>query len=169
MLPRSVHGAALALVLSGAATVDGSLRDWGACSKEPCEGAGGLFHLFWRTGVDLGPGVVTAVLGVALVFAGLFALLFRGAPLSWALPLVLASSQLLVLGAWVVRISLFPHYTVYITGIGFPLVVAGGLIALAASWRLRQVVRAGTPISAGDGSRLGDIAHAERAERPHSR
>jgi hypothetical protein len=60
---RSRRIAAATLMIGGLVVVWGSFSTWGACPKTPCEGDFGLFVIYERSGVDFGPGIITAVLG----------------------------------------------------------------------------------------------------------
>lgn len=76
-MPRSVLAAAL--LVGGMLVVLGSFSDWGACPQEPCDpDLFGLMHIFERSGVDLGWGIVTAALGVAVLLLGVNTLRGRG-------------------------------------------------------------------------------------------
>ena len=77
-MPRSVLAAAI-LIVGGTLVVLGSFSVWGACSSEPCDPELALLmHISERSGVDLGWGIVTAVLGAAVLVLGVSALLGRG-------------------------------------------------------------------------------------------
>jgi hypothetical protein len=77
-MPRSVLAAAI-LVVGGTLVVLGSFSVWGACSQEPCDPELALLmHIYERSGVDLGWGIVTAVLGAAVLVLAVSALLGRG-------------------------------------------------------------------------------------------
>ena len=62
--------AAILVVVAGILIVYGSSSDWVTCSKEPCEEGGGLFHIFRRTGMDVGWSVLTTRVGDLLTVIG---------------------------------------------------------------------------------------------------
>jgi hypothetical protein len=93
----------------------------------------------WETsGVEFGPGLVTAVLGLMLASGGIGA--FRRGVSSGlrVVPVVLALLLLATVGAYILRWHVFPTFKLYGPEIGVILVIAGGLVALAASVRLRR-------------------------------
>ena len=100
------------VALGGLIVVAGSFMTWGVCTKEPCEGDGGLFHLFIRSGIDFGPGIVTGALGIVLVVVGLVSARSEPRLFSPAIPIGLSCGVILVVAAYVVRVHLFPEYTV---------------------------------------------------------
>jgi hypothetical protein len=69
------HAAAAILLVGGFLVVLGSFSAWGACSQDPCHPALlGLMHFYERSGIDVGWGIVTAVLGCVLLLLGVSAL-----------------------------------------------------------------------------------------------
>lgn len=65
------RAAAVILLAGGILVVLGSFSAWGACSQEPCDPELlGLMDIYERSGVDLGWGIVTAVLGGVLLLLG---------------------------------------------------------------------------------------------------
>jgi hypothetical protein len=122
---------AILVVLGGLAVVVGSYWAWDSCPKEPCEGPGGLFHIYSRSGIEAGPGLVTVVLGVALVVLGLGSLLWW-AESRWpaAVSIVLSGGVILVLAGYMVRVRLVPEYPVIgLPGLGLIVVVLGAVMA----------------------------------------
>lgn len=65
--------AAAALVVGGLATSIGSFLTWGACPLEPCGGDFRITVIYERSGVQFGPGMVTAILGALLALLGFIA------------------------------------------------------------------------------------------------
>jgi hypothetical protein len=130
--------AALGLAFGGFAVIGGSFANWGVCPKIPCEGDFGLFSLFERSGIDFGPGVVTAMLGLLLALTGLYAIRRRGVLPFATLPLVAAALVLLIIGAYVVRVHFFPEFSIDGPSLGVYFVAGGGAIAAVASARLKQ-------------------------------
>jgi hypothetical protein len=141
----SVWITADALIIGGLTVVWGSFSTWGACDKEPCEGAGGLLHIFERSGVDVGLGVVTAILGLLLAGLGIYALL-NPRVCRPRLAVLAAASVLAAICIHLVRVYVIddydgfywpPYFGLYVTALG-------GLIALAGgAWQWQVVRRAG--------------------------
>jgi hypothetical protein len=135
----SVWITADALIIVGLTIVWGSFSTWGACDKEPCEGDFGLLHIFERSGVDVGLGVVTAILGLLLAGLGIYALLNPrvgrprvGRP---RLAIVAAASVLAAICIHLVRIYVIddydgfygpPYSGLYVTALGGLIALAGG-------------------------------------------
>ena len=122
--------AAIILVVAGILIVFGSSSDWVACSKEPCEEGGGLFHIYSRTGMTVGWGVLTTALGVLILVSAL------GTWRSLGLTVVTTAAAvgvLLVTAGFGARVWVFPEYDSYGPGFGYLLTVIGALIALGAS------------------------------------
>ena len=69
------RAAAVILLAGGIMVVLGSLSVWGACSQEPCDPELlGLMHIYERSGVDLGWGIMTTALGAVVLLLGVDAL-----------------------------------------------------------------------------------------------
>lgn len=130
--------AALVLLLGGLVTLAGSFATWGDCAGYPCEGPLQLFFIFERSGVDFGPGLVTAALGLLIVILGIAATRGRRHAVRPEVPLIVASAALVVVGAYVVRVHVIPLYSVYGPREGVIFVVTGATAALIASVRLRR-------------------------------
>ena len=63
--------AALLLALGGLAVFFGSFGTWDSCPNVPCGGGGLVFPTVWdRSGMDVGPGLVTVEIGFLLAVAG---------------------------------------------------------------------------------------------------
>lgn len=125
------------LLLAGALIILGSFSTWSICPKDPCEGDAGLFHIYFRSGLDAGPGLVTAILGLAIVAAGLFA--WRRHEQQAALVAgIAAAAELIVVTAYVVRVHVSPTYQVSGPAEGVVLAIIGGVIALVASIQIRR-------------------------------
>lgn len=133
------RGAALGVALGGLTALWGSFEPWGTCPDTACgEEELAFFVLVDKTGVDFGPGVVTAVLALALTIIGIAAL-WRGGALPFRpQSVVLALAALLTVGAFVVRMYVLPEFLLYGPGIGVYLVAAGAVVAAAASVRVRK-------------------------------
>jgi hypothetical protein len=135
--------AAIALVVGGFVVLVGSFLDWGTCPDTSCGKDGGaLFVLVDKSGIDFGPGILTALLGIVLAAGGVSVLRIGGPPAFRAGAVLLALIVLATVGAFYVRMYVFPEFLLYGPGFGLVLVAAGGLIALAASLRLRRPVHA---------------------------
>lgn len=127
--------AAAVLLTGGVLVILGSFATWGACAQEPCDpDVLGLMHIFERSGVDLGWGLVTAVLGVAALVLGLIALRGRGRrPL---FERIVALAVLIVVGVHL-YLAMFtgsadsvgrtPYIGVYLTIIGAVMVLVGSM------------------------------------------
>lgn len=129
--------AAIVVALGGLAVLLGSFVVWDTCPKIPCEGSSGLFSLMPRSGFDIGPGVVTAEVGVLLVLTGVAA--FRGGGTSPVRTeaIGLGGLAVLLVAAYLVRTYLVPEFLTDGPDLG-PYLVAGGAAAAAiASARLR--------------------------------
>ena len=139
-MPRSVLAAAI-LVVGGTLVVLGSFSVWGACSSEPCDPEVlGLLYVYERSGVDLGWGIVTAVLGAAVLVLAVGALLGRGRrPLLErlaAVGILLAVGLHLYLSTYGPSAAddgfiATPYIAVYVTVVGAMVVLAASLARLA--------------------------------------
>ena len=121
---------AILLGVAGIIIVLGSSSDWVTCSKEPCEEGGGLFYIFSRSGMAVGWGVLTTVLGVLIAINGLGAGHSERPPVAAAIQ---AALVLAVLIGFAIRVWIVPEYDSYGPGFGYLLTVIGALIALGAS------------------------------------
>ena len=90
-----------------------------------------------RSGVDLGPGIVTLALGVALAMAGLDAIRRGGWSPVWALAVTMALAAIVVTVLFVGRTYVFAVTLMYGPGTGIYLVVLGAVVAAIAGFRLR--------------------------------
>jgi hypothetical protein len=130
--------AALALVVTGMLTLLLSFVDWGSCPTTPC---GGIFMAISEySGLDLGFGVVTAAAGLAMAAIGVDAFRRKGVSRFASAAALLALLSVVAAGASVIWMYVlpgddkefrWPPYTAV-------LVAIGGLIAFAASLRLRR-------------------------------
>jgi hypothetical protein len=134
--------AALFVALGGLALLYGSFDVWDTCPKIPCEGIGGLLALFGRTGVEIGPGVVTAELGFLLAVTGLTAIRRHGTSPFRIEAIALALLALLAVAAYLVRTYGVPEFFAYGPDLGVYIVAGGAAVAAVASWRLRPPDRA---------------------------
>jgi hypothetical protein len=100
-------------------------------------------HIFERSGVDVGLGVVTAVLGVLLAALGIHALLNPDRVVRPWLAVVAASSVLAALCIHLTRIYVIedddgfygpPYFGLYLTAFGALIALAGDL----RRWRIRN-------------------------------
>jgi hypothetical protein len=130
------------VALGGLAVLVGSFGTWDICPKFPCEGAFGFFALADRSGIGIGPGVVTAELGLLLAAVGTLAYRRRGMSPFRIEAIALALLALLAVGAYVVRTYLFPEFFTYGPELSFYLVVGGAALAALASARLHPPDRA---------------------------
>jgi hypothetical protein len=136
---RALRVTAAAMMIGGIATIIGSFSTWGACPLAPCGSDFGLSVIREQSGVQFGPGLVTAVLGGLLTILGvigtrkvdrLIPLLgfFAGVgaltTVALHLVMVYGGAQDIVIGT--------PYAGLYIT-------VIGALTGLAASLRARNV------------------------------
>jgi lysylphosphatidylglycerol synthetase-like protein (DUF2156 family) len=146
------RGAALALVVTGVLTVLLSFWTWGTCPTTPC---GGMFMAISEySGLDLGFGVVTAFAGIWLAAIGLDGLRHNGVSRFATVAGILALSIVAAAGASVLWMYVLPgddnpdlvlpplgtakefHWPPFTA----PMVGVVGLIALAASLRLRRTM-----------------------------
>lgn len=140
VVPIGSRGAALTLTVTGLLTLLLSFGTWGSCPTTPC---GGIFMaLSWYSGIDLGFGVVTALGGLALVAIGLDGLRRRGVSRFTTAAILLAVLIVVTAGASIVWMYVIPGDD---RDFNWPplaavLVGIGGLIALAASLRLRRTM-----------------------------
>src|SRR5258706_12976694 len=88
---------ALLVAVGGPATVLGSFGTWKACPHNPCGEGGGLTVILEQSGVQFGPGVATAILGVVMATAGLMSSPQRWRDLAIAVAVVSAIGTLSVL------------------------------------------------------------------------
>jgi len=148
------RGAALALVVTGVLTVLLSFWTWGTCPTTPCGGM--LMAISEYSGLDLGFGVVTAFAGVGLTAIGLDGLRRNGVSRFATVAAVLALVIVAAAGASVVWMYVLPGddnpaLMLWLPPLGTvkefhwppftaPLVGIVGLIALAASLRLRRTM-----------------------------
>jgi hypothetical protein len=146
------RGAALALVVTGVLTVLLSFWTWGTCPTTPC---GGMFMAISEySGLDLGFGVGTAFAGIWLAAIGLDGLRLNGVSRFATVAGILALSIVAAAGASVLWMYVLPgddnpdlvlpplgtakefHWPPFTA----PMVGVVGLIALAASLRLRRTM-----------------------------
>jgi hypothetical protein len=133
-------GAALGVAIGGFITVWGSFLPWGTCPNTTCgTGDVGFFVLVERTGVGFGPGILTALLGFVLLIFCLSALRQGGASPMRTPSVMLALATLLTVGAFVLRMYVFPAFLLYGPEIGVYLVSGGAILAALSSWRVRRV------------------------------
>ena len=134
---KALQIAAVALLVGGTVTVIGSFSTWGACPLEPCGGELGLTVLYERSGIEFGPGIVTAILGALLALLGVLARrnIDPRVPL---VGVVAAGGVLIAVGIHLV----FVYGGDIVTGspyLGLYFTVIGGVVSLAASLRMRQL------------------------------
>jgi hypothetical protein len=140
---RSRRIAAAALIIGGLVVVWGSFSTWVACPKKPCEGDFGLFVIYERSGVDFGPGIITAVLGLLLAVLGIYALLNLDRVVRPRLAIVAAAAVLATIGAHLFRIQVIDDFPIVgAPDLGLYITALGGLVALVAGvrqWRVRNL------------------------------
>ena len=90
-----------------------------------------------RSGIDIGPGIITLGLGVALALAGLDAFRRGGWSPVWALAVSMAFAAIVVAALFVGRTYVFAESLMYGPEYGIYLVVLGAVVAAAAGFRLR--------------------------------
>ncbi len=144
------RGAALALLLTGVLTVLLSFWTWGTCPSTPCGGM--LMAISEYSGLDLGFGVVSAFAGIGLAAIGLDGLRRNGVSRFATVAALLALMIVAAAGASILWMYVFPgddNPDLFLPPLGTakeflwppftaPLVGIVGLIALAASLRLRR-------------------------------
>jgi hypothetical protein len=144
---RDLQVTAAAMMIGGIATIIGSFSAWGACPLAPCGSDFGLSAIREQSGVQFGPGVVTAGLGGLLAVLGVFGSrkvdrlipllgVFAGVGVLTAVALHLV----MVYGGAGIRVIGTPYLGLYIT-------VIGAVLGLAASLRARNL-RSSGPSSA---------------------
>jgi hypothetical protein len=135
--------AALLLALGGLAIFFGSFATWDTCPNVPCGGERLVFFVFWdRSGMDVGPGLVTVEIGFLLAVAGSGAFRRRGTSPFRIEAIGLALLALLIVAAYSVRTYVVPEFRTTGPRLGPFLVVVGAIVAAAASARLRPPDRA---------------------------
>jgi hypothetical protein len=125
----------VALVLAGNLATFGSYTPWDTCPDSACHREEmALMVLSPTSGVEFGPGIVTVLLGIVLVVAGLGSL---RSPVS-ARPVGGMTGVLVVLTtvAFFLRMHVFTDELYYGPEIGLIVVASAGLIAILASLRL---------------------------------
>jgi len=130
---------AIGLAIGGFAVLLGSFMTWSTCPDSSCGGGGGLPSFFPMSGIEFGLGVVTAVLGILLVLAGVDAYR-RGGVTPWSsAELLLSVVVLIVIGAHVITRHVMPVHPLHGPDIGAFVVVIGAAAAAVASGRLRGI------------------------------
>jgi hypothetical protein len=144
--PRpSERRAALVLVVASAAVLIGSSSDWAGCSTVGCDSALQAFGT--RSGIEFGYGIATAASAAILVAIGIDAHHRGGASRLGSLAAVLSLVILGAIVAYVTAIYIVRDDSLTIWGlpaVGAVLTAAGGLVALAASIRIRTTQTRGT-------------------------
>lgn len=128
--------AAVFLGLGGLAVLYGSSVTWDVCPKIPCEGPGGLLSLFERSGIEIGPGIVTAELGLLLAMIGVNAFRRGGTSPFRIEAVALAVSAVLAVAVYLVRTYILPEFFTYGPDLGVYVVAGGAVVAAFASWQL---------------------------------
>jgi hypothetical protein len=143
--PPSGRRVALVLVVASAAVLIGSFGDWAACSTIGCDS--GLQSLDTRSGIQFGYGIVTAAAATILVAIGIEAHRRGGGSRLGTLAAALSLAILGVLVAFVTAIYIVRDDSLTIRGVPAPgafVTAVGGLVALAASNRIRTAQERGT-------------------------
>jgi hypothetical protein len=118
-------------VVGGLLSIIGSFLVWSTCPDTSCGGGGpALFVLVDRSGIQWGEGVVTALLGAAIMRIGLGRLRSADYPTRLASWLGLAVLVTVVVHA--VRLHVLPGQIFYGPSYGAMLAAGGGLLAVAA-------------------------------------
>jgi hypothetical protein len=118
----------VALLLAGLLSIIGSFLTWSTCPDTSCGGEGlAFFVLVDRSGVEWGEGVVTALLGAAIVRIGLGRLRFPDSPTGLATWLGLA--VLAAVAVHVIRLHVLPGPLFYGPSYGAMIVSMGGVLA----------------------------------------
>jgi len=141
-----MNRAAAILIAGGILVVLGSFSDWGACAQEPCDPELlGLMHLYERSGIDMGWGILTAALGAAALLLGINTLrshrrrpLFEGLAAVGIFLAVGVHLYLETYGGPANRLIGPPHIGVYMT-------VMGAVVVLGASLFLPRAGPGGDP------------------------
>lgn len=127
------------MMIGGIATIIGSFSTWGACPLAPCGSDFGLSVIREQSGVQFGPGVVTAVLGGLLTVLGVYGSrkVDRLIPLLGFFAAVgvltaVAFHLVMVYGGAGDRVTGTPYLGLYIT-------VIGAVVGLAGSLRARNL------------------------------
>lgn len=136
---RALQIAALVVIIGGLVVLIGSFSIRGACPSEPCGADGGLFHMYERTGVEFGPGIVTAFLGAALIGLGGVATRDVGR-LAPVVGVVAAAGVLTTVVIHLVIVYSGENKIVFGSPyLGLYTTVIGGLVSMVASVRLWQL------------------------------
>jgi amino acid transporter len=126
----------LTLMVAGVLAVAGSFGSWVTCGTSACDREELAFMVLTpQTGVDFGPGWVTVVLGFALIATS--ALVTARVPKAARAALIIGG--LIVLAVTIVVLATFvlgdpDHYG---PNEGLYLVAVGGVLGIAAAWRIR--------------------------------
>jgi hypothetical protein len=125
------------LVLAGHLAFFGSFMTWDICPDSSCNrpGVGGLMAIWPTSGVEFGPGIVTAILGAVLVAVGLVGLR-RSSRLVGLASVVSGGLIVVTCIAFFVRLHVFPEGRYYGPDMGLVAVLVSGVIAIGAGRRI---------------------------------
>ena len=130
----------VALLLGGVLSIVGSFLTWSICPDTSCGDEGlAFFSLVDRSGVEWGEGVVTALLGAAIVRIGVARLRSPDSPTGLASWLGLA--VLATVAVHVVRLHVLPGPLFSGPSYGAMIVSMGGLLAAVAGRGGRSCIR----------------------------
>ena len=144
--PRVRRYAPIGLGLAGLAVVLGSLGIWAGACPLTCD-LGCFFPAPTRSGLDMGPGVATAVIGALLAAAGIGAArrggvsAFRPEAINLAVLAILISLGYAVVASWTYDLTLSVEAMLLWAEHPFPglhWVVVGGTLAVVAAFRLHR-------------------------------
>ena len=135
-----MRGAGALLVVACLLIVLGAPAPWVTCSQEPCplregEGGLGLMVIFERSGLAVGWGIATVVLGLVIL-----AIAVTGSRQPSLVPLARLAgvATLVVAVGFALRVWVVPEYESYGPRIGFLATSLGGLIAAVGDPVLRR-------------------------------
>ena len=133
---RGLQALACALILGGGVAAWASFTTWGVCGQKPCNSDFGLTVLFERSGVDLGFGIISVVLGLLLVVIGISDLIRPTRGMRHLLAVAAASGIEVTVATFLISsFVLEDETTVGAPFAGVYLTAIGGLIALLAGLR----------------------------------
>jgi hypothetical protein len=125
--------AARFVALGSLAVLVGSFAVWDTCPKIPCEGSFGLLALMPRTGIDVGPGIITAGIGVGVLAARITAFRQRRIWLFRTESVFLGVLAVVIVVGYLIRTFLLPEFHTSGPDIGPYLVACGGFLVAVAS------------------------------------
>ena len=123
------------LLLAGLGVIIGSFLTWDMCLHVPCEADGPYLSAIWqRSGVEIGPGILTAVCGLLIALAGSFALWRGGRSPFTPETLILGLLSVVIPAVYVIAAHATGPFALSDPTYGFYVVIgAGSSAALAAA------------------------------------